>query len=943
MLRIYDLRCEYKHNPVGIDVPEPRLSWRLSSERRNTMQGAYQVQAVLTEEHLQEGRTLLWDSGKCMTDQSLHVKYQGPALESRQRCFWRVRIWDGNDADCGWSAAAFWEMGLLDRRDWTAAMIRPDLAEDPQRSEPCPLLRREFTLKAGIRTARLYITAHGLYEAWINGRRMGEELFTPGWTSYHKSLQYQTYDITDHIHAGANAIGVILGDGWYRGYISYIYERNVYGDKLALFAQLEITYRDGSAERIVSDDAWKSATGPLRAADLFNGEYYDARMEQSGWQTPGFPDSAWGTVNPVGFDPGILVAPRGVPVKRIEELRPLAILRTPAGETVIDFGQNMVGWIRMQAQGPRGTTITLQHGEVLDRAGNFYAKNLRQAKAMDTFILKGDAAPEVYEPRFTFHGFRYAKIEGYPGELTPDCVTGVVIHSELDSTSEFSCSHPLVNQLYRNIVWTQKGNFLDVPTDCPQRDERLGWTGDLQVYAPTACFAMAAAPFLTRWLKDLKDDQREHGGVPMVIPDPFFNRWDTFKRVIRHALHPVAGAEKGFFDEFFAVFQLNYSAGWGDAAILVPWCVYRFYGDRRILEEQYASMQALFRFHTRRARRAGGFLLVNPRTWLDKTSWEHLRVFYTAGWHFGDWLAPGDHMNKSILKSKLYVPTVYFALDAHILARVATILGREDDAAYYRAMYDKIKAAYRHFRLGKNGRIWPHRQTAYVLALMADLLPEESKAQAAGILAGMVRKSGYRLGTGFLGTPYICEILCAYGYDDAAYGLLLNEDHQWLYQIKKGATTIWEHWDAIRPDGTFQSERMLSFNHYAYGAVGAWLFQGVAGINIDEAQPGFKHIIIKPRPGGGLTEAQAVYQSMHGPIKSGWKISGDQLIVQVEIPANTTARVVIPDPYTIEVTEDGNPVSLKGGAVEVGSGNYEFLCCRNGAGRGFPCQTGGPT
>ena len=926
MIDMHDLRCEYKRNPMGIDVLRPRLSWKLSSAQRDAMQSAYLVQVALSSEDLFNERALVWDSGKQTTDQSIHIEYRGPSLQSRQRYHWRVRVWDESGQTSAWSEEAFWEMGLLHAQDWKATMIQPDLKEDPSRSEPCPLLRKEFALKNGITKARLYITAHGLYEAWINGKRVGDELFTPGWTTYHKCLQYQTYDVTELLQQGANAIGVILGDGWYRGYVSYLYERNIYGHKLALYMQLELTYRDGSTALVLSNDTWKASTGPLRAADLFNGELYDARLEKSGWHMTGFPDAAWGTVKPVRFDPGIFVAPRGVPVKRIEELRPLAILRTPAGETVIDFGQNMVGWIRLKAQGLKGAKITLQHGEVLDRAGNFYHKNLRQAKATDTFILKGDEAQEVYEPRFTYHGFRYAKIEGYPGELTPDCVTGVVIHSELDRTGEFSCSHPLVNQLYRNIVWTQKGNFLDVPTDCPQRDERMGWTGDLQVYAPTACFSMAAAPFLTRWLHDLKDDQHKNGGVPMVIPDPFCNRWDTFKRVVRHRLHPVAGEEKSIFDEFFALFQLNYSAGWGDAAILVPWCLYRFYGDRRILEEQYASMQALFRFHARRARRAGGFILVNPRQWFDKATWEHLRVFYTAGWHFGDWLAPGDHMNKSILKSKFYIPTVYFALDARILARVATILGREDDAAYYRAMYDKIKAAFQHFRVGKDGRIWPHRQSAYVLALVADLLSEEGKAQAAGILADMVRANGYRLGTGFLGTPYICQVLCEYGYDDVAYGLLLNEDQQWLYQVKRGATTIWEHWDAIRQDGSFQSERMLSFNHYAYGSIGAWLFQVVAGINADEHKPGYKHIIIKPQPGGGLSHAKAAYDSMHGLIESAWSLSGNRLTLWVCIPANARATVIIPAQYCSSITEGGHPVALRDGEVHIGSGHYEFDC-----------------
>ncbi len=909
---------------------QPRLYWKLSSEKRNAMQSAYRVQVALSEESLRNEEDLVWDSGRQETDQSIHVEYRGPLLESRQRYYWRVRVWDESGQEADWSDTAFWEMGLLHPRDWKARMIQPDLVEDREKSEPCPMLRREFELKDGIEKARLYITSHGLYEAWINGKHVGDELFTPGWTTYQKCLQYQTYDVTGLLGKGTNAIGVILGDGWYRGYISYACERNVYGTKLALYMQLNITYQDGTTDSVVSDDTWKASTGPILEADMFNGEVYDARLEEAGWNEPGFDDTGWSNVIPVEFSPRILAAPLGVPVRRIEEIGPKEIIKTPAGEIVVDLGQNMTGWIRLKARGPRGTAITMQHGEVLDQKGNFYNKNLRMAKATDRFILKGDDEEEIFEPRFTFHGFRYVKLEGYPGEVTTDCLKGIVVHSDLDRTGEFSCSNPLVNQLSRNIVWSQKGNFLDVPTDCPQRDERMGWTGDLQVFASTACQNMNVASFMTRWLRDLKNDQRKDGAVPNVIPDAFTDREDFARRLLKRRNWRECTNAIG---AIFALFVIDSSAGWGDAAILVPWSLYQHYGDVRILESQYESMRALFRFYEKRARRFGSFLLVNPLKWFRKETWEHLRYYYTAGLHFGDWLAPGDGLVKSVLKSKWYIPTVYFALDALILHKASVALGRDDNAAYYEAMYNKIKAAFQYFLVKQSGRIWPNRQSAYTLALMADLLPGEVKEKSAGILAGMVRKGDYRIGTGFLGASHICHVLCENGYADVAYELLMNEDYQWLYQVKMGATTIWEHWDAIRENGSFQSARMLSFNHYAFGAIGAWLFQDVAGINVDEDEPGYKHILIRPIPGGGLTHAKASYDSIHGLIESEWSLTDDnRLVLRVQVPVNTRARVTIPADYRTRITEGGNSVELTDGAVDIGSGSYVFNCFKREGG-----------
>ncbi len=532
---VANLRCEYKVDPLGIDVTQPRLGWQLRSTERGALQSAYQVQVT------RDGKTL-WDTGRVASDRSVHVSYGGPALESSRRYAWRVRVWDGGGRPSAWSAPASWEMGLLSPGDWRALWIQAAGDEPAKASQPSPMLRGVFAVKGAVKSARAYVTSLGLYELEINGRRVGDQLFTPGWTSYHHRLQYQTYDVTSHLRAGENAIGAMLGDGWYRGFLAWKDRRNVYGDRLALLCQVRIEYADGRVETVGTDDAWKSTTGPIQASDIYNGETYDARLERPGWSTPGHADADWAPVVVVRPRERSLVAPAGPPVRKIEEVRPVKVLRTPAGETVFDMGQNMVGHVRLKVRGPAGTTVTLRHAEVLDKAGNFYTANLRAAKEQVRYILKG-GADEVYEPHFTFQGFRYVAVEGWPGEPTLDGLTGVVVHSDMPVTGRFTTSSPLLNQLQHNIRWGQKGNFLDVPTDCPQRDERLGWTGDAQVFSRTAAFNMDVAGFFTKWLADVAADQNPEGSVPFVVPDVLTQEG----RVCRG------------------------SAAWADVATIIPW------------------------------------------------------------------------------------------------------------------------------------------------------------------------------------------------------------------------------------------------------------------------------------------------------------------------------------------------------------------------------------
>ena len=894
-LAVKNLRCEYKSDPLGIDVRKPRLSWELTSTERGVLQTSYEIRVAASETELAKGKTL-WESGKQSSDASNQVEYSGPAFESRKIYYWQVRVADNHGHLTGWSKAARWETGLLEPTDWKAKWITPNLPEDETKSNTAPLLRREFSINRKVERARLYATAMGLYEMSLNGKRVGEEYFTPGWTSYDFRYQYQTYDVTNDLKSGANCIGAILGDGWFRGRLAWDPKnnRNHYGKKLALLAQLVITFNDGSQQIVGSDQQWKSATGPLLLSDIYDGETYDARVEQASWNDAGFNDKDWQSVTILEAPKATLVAPAGPPVKAIEEIAPIKVLKTPAGNTVLDMGQNMVGWIRFRVTAPAGTTITLRHAEVLDKAGNFYTENLRAAKQTIQYTTKGQGI-EIFQPHFTFQGFRYVAVSGWPGELHRQDFTGVVVHSAIPRTGSFETSNPLLNQLQDNIIWGQKGNFVDVPTDCPQRDERLGWTGDAQVFARTASFNHDTAAFYTKWLKDVALDQEADGAVPFVIPN-----------VLSHKTRKGEAA----------------SAGWADVAVVVPWVVYQSFGDKRILEEQYASMKAWVEYMRRQAD--------------EKYIWSN-------GFSFGDWLAfattrsdyPGATTDKDLIQ------TAYFARSTALLAKAAAVLGKKEEAAEYTSLEEKIKATFQKEFITPNSKLSSNTQTAYTLALAFELLPEAQRALAAARLAEDVKKFGH-LTTGFLGTPLLCQTLSDYGYLDVAYMLLNRTQYpSWLYPVTKGATSIWERWDGIKPDGGFQDPGMNSFNHYAYGAIGEWMYRVVAGIELDERHPGYKHILIQPQPGGGLTYAKASFDSMYGRVASDWKIANGKFTLTVEVPPNTTATVRLPKAKLEQTAEGQKAVAGRSdllGArqaedavlVEVGSGTYVFETALSG-------------
>ena len=880
-LEVIGLRTEYKVNPIGIDETVPRFSWEIAGSGRNVHQTAYQIRASERAESMDAEDPVFWDTGRIETDQSVHIEYGGPALKSGQRVYWQVRIWDNGRAS-SWSEPAFFEMGLLHPSDWQAIWIESDREEDSSVSQPCPMFRREFTLDGSITRARIYVTCHGLYELVLNGKRVGDQLFTPGWTSYNKRLQVQTYDVTSLLKSGSNVIGAVLGDGWYRGRLGWEKNRNTYGSRLGLLMQMVIQTADGMEMRLGTDGAWKTSAGPILQSDIYDGEIYDARLEQPGWDQPGFNDSAWKPVRVTDETIGHLAASCGVPVRRIQILKPVARLTTPEGELVFDMGQNMVGWVQLRVQGPAGTRVTLRHAEVLDKKGNLYTENLRSARQTVQYILKGKGL-EIYEPHFTFQGFRYVAVDGYPGTPGTDDITGVVIHSDMERTGTFSCSDSLINQLYHNIVWGQKGNFLDVPTDCPQRDERMGWTGDAHVFARTACFNMNAAAFYTKWLRDLAADQHEDGAIPHVIPDV------------------IGGAA---------------SSAWADAGVIIPWTVYLCYGDKRILELQYPSMKA----------------------WVDYMKIQAGdRALWQSGFHFGDWLAfnttrsdyPGATTDKGL------IATAFFAHSTQLLQKTAEVLGKKEDAEDYKILFSRIKEAFQKEYVTPNGRVLSNTQTAYALALGFNLLPDSLISAAASYLADDVR-SFKHITTGFVGTPLICHVLSNNGYLDLAYMLLNRKEYpSWLYPITMGATTIWERWDGQKPDGSFQDAGMNSLNHYAYGAIGDWLVRVVAGIEIDEQNPGYKHILIHPRPGGGLIRAEAGLKTMYGDLRSAWTVQ-DMFRLSVQIPCNTTASIFIPVKDPAEIEESGKPVKKntdirwshaeEGVILDIGSGKYEFSC-----------------
>ncbi|MEV4033659.1 family 78 glycoside hydrolase catalytic domain [Streptomyces umbrinus] len=845
---------------VATPDPAPRLSWSLASDRPGVLQLAYEIQ-VSADPSFGDGGS----SGELASDVVADHPWPTGPLHSREVRYWRVRV----RTDLGWTAwsePARVEAALLDDTDWAGRPVH--LPSDRGRTfpGPVPLLRREFDLPAEPVSARLYVTSLGVHHTAINGRSVSGDLLEPGWTSYPNRLLYATYDVTSLLTRGRNALSAAVGDGWYRGHLTWHKNRDVYGDTTALLAQLEVSLADGTTITVTTDKEWRGGYGDLLAADLYDGCERDLRQEPHGWRSPGFDDRDWEQTATLPLPAG-LTQRAHPPVRVVQVIQPE--LRTlPNGTVAVDAGENITGWLRLRVDGPAGSTVTVRHAEVLDADGRLLTSILRGARATDQYTLAGGTT--VLEPEFTFHGFRHAEIDASPGVVIETAEVALV-SSDLRRIGDFHCSDERVNTLYDNVVRSQRGNFLAVPTDCPQRDERLGWTGDIMAFAPTACATFDSRSFLDSWLTDLAVEQRPDGAVPMVIPYVDLGELPPSDL-------PFAGT----------------AAGWGDAATVVPAALYDAYGHRSLLDRHYAAMRA----------------------WVEFTA-DHLDGdgTWSGNAQLGDWLdpaAPPEDPARATTDSA-YVATAFVAHSARLLADAARELGHTDDAERYTALHRRTaEAAWR--KWGDHART---TQSGCALALAFDIAPAAERAAVGEALAALVRANEGRIATGFLGTPFVLPALTGTGHTAEAYQLLLNtECPGWLYQVERGATTMWERWDAIQPDGTIDTEKaghMLSFNHYAYGAVAAWLYRTVAGLR--PTTPGYRTLEIAPGPGGGLTWAAASITTPYGKASVAWSISGATMTVDASLPPGTTGHFRVPDGWH----------STAGRASRLGSGDHRLI------------------
>lgn len=902
-MRLERLTVEHLTEPLGLATAAPRFSWVLDpGAASDARQAAYELEVRREDE-----TDPLWATGRVGGEQSVLVEYAGPELASATRYRWRVRVWCGPETRAGeptaWAVSHF-ETSLLHPADWVAGWVEPEqrpvtrdgatsfddifsyhppTASVAERLHPSPYLRQAFTLDERPVRARLYATAHGIYQAELNGVGVGDQVLAPGYQSYDQAVAFQTYDVTDALQAGPNVLGVVLADGWFAGRISITGASAQYGDRLRASWQLVVTGADGGQRLITSDGTVRSSTGPLRYADLFIGEAYDARAELTGWSRPDFDDRTWTPV----LTPAVtatLVPFVGEPVRRVRELAAVEVITTPRGDTVVDFGQVIAGRVAMSVTGPAGTTVTLEHAEILDRDGNYFSNIMGPNKDQtDVYVLAGRPEGETWEPRFTFHGFRYVRVTGYPGVPEAASFTAVVIASDLPETGDFACADERLTRLHRNVVWSQRGNFLAIPTDCPQR-ERAGWTGDIQIFAPTAATNAGVAPFLTRWLENLRHDQEADGSVPMIVPMP-----PSMRDWIDESL------------DAFDIASIRSAAGWGDAVIIVPWVLYQRYGDRRVLEENLAAMVA---WVEHQARSAAAKLPRRLRdVELDPEQRRRQALLWNGEVNFGDWLTPstlaGGSLEETIMRApeltSEVVGAMFHAYALRTLAEITGVLGQESVAAGYARRAVDVREAFVAEYLGADGRLPSDLQGVYVLALAFDLVPDDRRAELVDRLVHLVHDADDHLDTGFLSVPYLLDVLWDNGHPELARTLLRQDTvPSWLYEVDQGATTIWEAWEAVAPDGTVGP---VSLNHYAFGCVDDWLYRRVAGLQA--TAPGYRTSVIAPDLGSGLDWVSAHHDTPYGRLAVDWRREPDgSFTVETRVPASTDAILVLPSGET---------------------------------------------
>lgn len=884
-MQIIHLRTLHTENPLGIDTT-PYFSWVLESVKPDTMQQTYRIEVKC-------GTQSVWDTGIVKSSKSTFVNYEGQPLSSCTVYKWTVTVTD-NHGDTA-SASATFETAFLDKGSWNAkwaesALPRTKSKDGFGNQPPATMFRKSFQLKRNVKNARLYATCHGIYRLTVNGTRPDDRELAPENSSYAHLLHYQTYDVTRLLASGENAIGIYVGDGWYCG-PKTIPNIKKFKPAHAVLFQLEVEYADGSQETVCSDETVKTSYGPVLFSDLFAGEKYDANKEIPGWDKPGFRDADWRPVKIADYGYDKLQAQAGAVVRPIMELPVKRIYTSSKGETILELEQNIAGRLRIHVNAPKGTEIQIDHFEATDTEGNYFNNIMSDVGGVgggcdQRVIYVSNGKEALYEPIFSFHGFQYARITGWPG-VKPEDITAVVLSTDKENLGTFECSDPRLNRLYENTRWSQRSNMISIPTDCPQR-EKTGWTGDIQIYAETAQLNEDVTPLLTRWMKSVAADQGENGAVPITVP--YEKHYIQMAKNYGTIMH-----NKG----------LAASAGWGDAAVIVPWHLYQTTGNIEIFKQQYDSMKRWCDYIITTARTQRGSRKLPEE--IDQYLWN-------TGFHFGDWLVPSltkDGYNtlqllKMINLTKQFTAPVYGWYSVSSFAKAAGLIGKEEDAKQYQRVADKMKHAISYGLVDENGNMPVDLMGAYVLPLYFDLVPEKHKKRFGEHLVKMIHDNGGCLDTGFLGTPFLLDALCKAGYEEEAYKLLYQEKcPSWLYEVKMGATTIWESWYSFKEDGT---PLPMSLNHYAFGCVDSWMFRYIAGM--DRLEPGFEKILIQPRPDESLTYAKRSYFCEYGLIETDWHKSGKQFCLNVTIPCNTTAVIVLPN----------------GERYETGSGKYSYFC-----------------
>lgn len=843
MLEAVNITLDYLKEPCGL-MRLPEIGWELACLGHNILQSGYRIQ--ISERR--DFGSLLYDTGMTDGQESTNIKLPEIPLKSLTRYFLRVMVRNNLGEVSKFSEPVSFVTALL--QGVRAGCFLTIEEEKDAKSAKGSYIRKAISVKRKVRSAYVCATALGLYHLYLDGKEAGEAQLAPGWTSYHKRLRYQIYDVTEKLSLGEHVLGVSLGAGWYKGTFGFYGTKNLYGPHTAFWGQLHILYEDGSREVILTDESWEGHWSPVTDSEIYNGEQYDARKELPGWNLPGN-EWVFHKVRTIPFPLEVLEPQPGGFIRKMEERKAERVFETPKGETCIDFGQNMTGWVRIKVQGQRGDRLRLHFFEALDKDGNAYFENLRDAKQTDTYICSGRTGE--YQPFFTFHGFRYVRVESWNREIKGEEFVAVAIYSEMEAGGVFRCSNPLVNQLCANTVWSMKSNFLDIPMDCPQRDERLGWTGDAQIFSGTAMYLMNCFHFFEKWMRDVALEQNEEGGIPHVVPDIItghVSKGDLFEEGTQSA------------------------SGWADAAVIIPWNLYLHYGSCKLLENQFASMKA----------------------WID-FMYRHSRNYeWSYQLQFGDWVALDAYKGSYFGATPIHFTNMaYFAYVTRLFVKIAKRLDKKDIIPEYEAMCAGITKAFQNKYFDADGTLNVRTQTAHVLALYFELMPEQWKQKTAKNLVSLLEREGGHLVTGFMGTPYLCFALGDNGYVKEAYQLLLREEFpSWLYQINMGATTIWEHWDGMREDGSMWDAEMNSFNHYAYGSVVEWLFRRVAGIELEEPHNGSpRRFRIEPCVCKALTEVEASYHSRYGLVKSAWTINGNVVTLKIVIPNNTQAALVV--------------------------------------------------